>query len=225
MSFTNPPRIAMWMLTHLTPSGHDEALAGDLLESFRAGRSSAWYCRQVLAALVIRWMGYLFRQGTVVIFAAAWAMISPAWRLVITRLHHSGNLFGPMWRLPWPWSTVCSFGLSTVEGLLFIWTGALLGLILIRSCLGNAKNWRIGRAFVLSAVSYILAFVCLVAVSLIAAPYPTVRGVDWRTLTLSGVITDFGMWTNLLRLPYIAGTACALWGAVPTRERNIKLAE
>lgn len=225
MTSTNPPRIARWMLEHLMPADHDEALAGDLLESFRAGRSSAWYCRQVSAALVIRWMGNLIRQGTVLIFAAAWAMLSPAWRLVIRRLYHTGNFIGPIWRLPWPWSTVCDFGLSATEGLLFIWMGALFGLIIIRSLLGAARNWRIGRAFALSAISYILTFVCVVAIPLIAAPYPTVHGVDWRTLTLSGVIIDFGVLTNIMRLPYIAGTACALWGAIPTYERPIKLAE
>lgn len=225
MSSTNPPRVAQWMLTHLMPADHDEALAGDLLESFRAGRSSTWYCRQVLAALVIRWIGNLFRQGTALIFAAAWAFIAPAWRLVITRLYRSSNLIGSIWRIPWPWSTVCDFGLSAAEGLLFIWTGALLGLIMIRSCLGTAKNWRFGRAFALSVAGYVFASVCEFAIGLTAAPSLTGRGVDWRTLTLAGEITKFGGWAILMRIPYFIGTACALWGAVPTRERNMKLAD
>lgn len=48
---------------------YDDALAGDLLESFRAGRSSGWYCRQVLDALVIRWIGSFYRHRAVPIFA------------------------------------------------------------------------------------------------------------------------------------------------------------
>jgi hypothetical protein len=47
----HPPRIAKLLLDWLVP-GHD-ALRGDLDEEFAAGRGSAWYWRQVFAAIAI----------------------------------------------------------------------------------------------------------------------------------------------------------------------------
>ena len=46
-----PPRLATWLLQHL--NGTNEALAGDLLEEYRHGRSAAWYWRQVMSAILV----------------------------------------------------------------------------------------------------------------------------------------------------------------------------
>jgi len=47
------------MLEHCAPPRGDEALAGDLLEELRAGRSPQWYWKQVLSAIALGWMrGY-----------------------------------------------------------------------------------------------------------------------------------------------------------------------
>lgn len=51
MNPSYPPRLATILLEHFGPESNKEALAGDLLESFRQGRSSAWYWRQVLSAI------------------------------------------------------------------------------------------------------------------------------------------------------------------------------
>jgi len=59
----NPPALANWMLDHLTPAGHEDALAGDLLEEFRAGRSAAWYWRQVLGALLFEWIKHFRKRN------------------------------------------------------------------------------------------------------------------------------------------------------------------
>ena len=225
MSSTAPPRFATWMLLHLMPGGHDEALAGDLLESFRAGRSRAWYRRQVFVALVVGWIASFFRHRTVLIFAAAWGTISPAWLLLIRRLDHWHNLIGPVWRLAWPWSMVCAFGLSAAEVLLFIWTGVLICLLMLLSVVGTVGHWRIGRAFALSVAGFVFACLGEFPIAWILAPSPTPYGVDWRTLTLSSVITDFGVQAVLMRLPFLIGTACALWGVIPTDQRSSKLPE
>lgn len=44
MNHRNPPRVASWLLTRL--SDCDEALAGDMIEEYRRGRSRLWYWRQ-----------------------------------------------------------------------------------------------------------------------------------------------------------------------------------
>lgn len=59
---SKPPALANWMLDHLTPAGHDDALAGDLLEEYRAGRSVAWYWRQVLGALLFEWIKHVRKR-------------------------------------------------------------------------------------------------------------------------------------------------------------------
>lgn len=225
MNRTEPPRLATWILEHLIPAEGNEALAGDLMESFRAGRSAGWYWRQVLAASGIRLIRSLFRHRFVLIFATAWSMLSPAWNLIFIRLQNQSNFGGFLWRIPWPWSTVCTFSLSTVIDLLFMWAGALVYVIFLVSMFGPVSLRRIGRGFAMSIVGYIAASACEFALIFIMNPYPSGRAVDWRTLTLPGVIVSFGIWTISMRLPYLLGTACALWGAAPKAESSIRLAE
>jgi hypothetical protein len=47
-----PPKLAVWLLLHWASPYRRDSLAGDLLEMYRAGRSRAWYWRQVIAALL-----------------------------------------------------------------------------------------------------------------------------------------------------------------------------
>ena len=59
MNHREPPAPATWMLDNLRSRGTDEALSGDLLEAFRAGRSAGWYWYQVIVAIAIAWAGRL----------------------------------------------------------------------------------------------------------------------------------------------------------------------
>jgi hypothetical protein len=47
-----PPKLALWLLKSWGSPYHSESLAGDLIEQYREGRSSAWCWRQVMAAIV-----------------------------------------------------------------------------------------------------------------------------------------------------------------------------
>jgi hypothetical protein len=65
-----PPRMALWLLRRWASPYRRDSLVDDLLEMYRAGRSSAWYWRQVLVALMlarVRGARSLLRTG----FAAA----------------------------------------------------------------------------------------------------------------------------------------------------------
>jgi hypothetical protein len=48
-----PPRLASWLLRRLAGGSKRESLIGDLDEQVARGRSSSWYWRQVLSAILV----------------------------------------------------------------------------------------------------------------------------------------------------------------------------
>jgi TonB family protein len=58
----DPPKLATWLMEQFSPLLQNAPLAGDLVESFKDGRSSNWYCRQVFWAILIGLLN-LFRRG------------------------------------------------------------------------------------------------------------------------------------------------------------------
>jgi hypothetical protein len=46
-----PPRIAVWLLTRLTPAEHRDSIVGDLVERFSEGESRRWFWKQTAHAL------------------------------------------------------------------------------------------------------------------------------------------------------------------------------
>jgi hypothetical protein len=53
MSATQLPRVASWLLRRLAGGSNRESLIGDLDEQFARGRSSWWYWRQVVSAVLV----------------------------------------------------------------------------------------------------------------------------------------------------------------------------
>ena len=53
MSAAQRPRLASWLLRRFVAGPHRESLFGDLDEQFVRGRSSFWYWRQVLSAVLV----------------------------------------------------------------------------------------------------------------------------------------------------------------------------
>ncbi len=129
MRGTDPPSVATWMLEHLVPGPRNDALAGDLLEEFRQGRVNGWYWRQVMAVIVIGFSRELRNHATVMLFAAAWSMLAPAWLLIISNFEMHFNLDERLARMDWPWPIVCDVGLLLAANVLFIWAGIVLYLI------------------------------------------------------------------------------------------------
>jgi hypothetical protein len=64
MRRAEPPALATWLVEHIGRRYRRESLAGDLIEEYRAGRSSAWYWRQVLCSLVAA-TGHVLRTRAV----------------------------------------------------------------------------------------------------------------------------------------------------------------
>ena len=59
-------------------------------------------------------------------------------------------------------------------------------------------------------MAYGLAQACKLAIS-IHYPQPPSHAEHWGSLTVLGVIENFGTWSTLLRFPYFIGTATTLW--------------
>jgi hypothetical protein len=134
MKWKNPPTLAAWMLRNFMPGESNEALAGDLHEEFCAGRSAAWYWRQVLSAMLIRGAHALRIRRTALLFAGLWSMLVPGWLFMVAGIERSLHLNEHLSSMTWPWSTVCDLGLMLAASLLFLWAGILLYLF--------ADSWR-----------------------------------------------------------------------------------
>jgi hypothetical protein len=52
MRSSGPPPLATWLMTRLASGERRESLIGDLIEQHRRGRSSAWYWRQAISAII-----------------------------------------------------------------------------------------------------------------------------------------------------------------------------
>ena len=125
------PRLAAWLLEHLTSASAADALAGDLLEQFAAGRSTAWLWRQAAAAIGIHAARTVLHSAPAAVFAAGWGLVYPTWRAVI------GAWLPPAvpqrWlALPWPRPALLELGYGVVPAVSFVWLGVLIYLLVRR---------------------------------------------------------------------------------------------
>jgi hypothetical protein len=73
---SQPPKIPTWLLIHFGCSPNNAELLGDLDESYKHGRSRAWYWRQAVVAIVVSffkevWSHKLLAAGAI---ALGWAI-------------------------------------------------------------------------------------------------------------------------------------------------------
>lgn len=220
MRQTEPPPIATWLLRHCAPGPRNEALAGDLLEEFRSGRSATWYWRQTLTAIAAACLREVASRAGMLLFAALWSMMAPAWLFFVFRIETQTNFSGPIWRLPWPWSTICIFALLIAESLIFIWAGMLV-YVLTKGALSRTFSFRqLSRGSLLSLPIFMAVSGVMLALSMLLPSLGHSFNPD--TLTPLGQITDLRLWAVLVRIPYLLALICALWSgtSLPRNERK-----
>jgi hypothetical protein len=209
MNRIEPPALPLWMLEHLTPAERDEALAGDLLEGFRGGRSNGWFWRQALGAWLGAWARYLARRRSVLLFALLWSALAPAWTAVIDRVEQEARVIGL--RFNAPVSTLPSLMIWLSLQLLFLWAGTVVYFAAF------ARNRRppggILRACGVAAGLFLPTyFATVILMNLFAWPG---LEIDRSGMTPLGEIADVGRWAIAIRVPYLVTLLCAMWRAVP----------
>ena len=76
----DPPKLATWLLEQFCRVRKNAPLAGDLMEEFKQGRSSAWYWRQVFWAILMGSRTFLRKcWGRLVYAVVCSGLICTAW--------------------------------------------------------------------------------------------------------------------------------------------------
>lgn len=221
MNRREPPPLPSWALEHLTSRDRDDALCGDLLEAYHAGRSDTWYWRQVLAACVLSWSQSLSARGPALVFALGWSWLAPAWKTAIDHVADPMN-FSWAWRMLGPFWLLFALAGWTALHAAFLWAGllvyqwahALAGQPLARKDLRRAF-WIATIALpIISAVTLMLA-----AIYHFSSPGPAHAKLASTAL---GQIIDPGILPDLIRIPYFLAFLGALWPTIPRRRHGLR---
>lgn len=94
---SHPPRLGVWLLERLSSPVTNNALTGDLIEEFHAGRSRKWFWRQVAFAIVYVALTDMQRHWPELAYALSTPLVgSFLW----------STFLATRWSLPWhvmPW--------------------------------------------------------------------------------------------------------------------------
>ena len=211
-----PPLLATWLLEHCVPADHADALAGDLVEDFRAGRTDGWYWRQALSACAVAWAEGLRVRMPLVLFALMWSMLAPAWKVFVDGLDNAFVFdrimvfFGPLW-------IVVAFAGWLLLHSTFLWAGILIYYV-ANTSLGRAfRSARINRSFLLAP----LVFAPVYGATMVWGAlywYSFFANAKLASSPL-GQIADLQMLAEVIRLPFFIALLCALWNLVPQSAR------
>ena len=108
---SNPPRLALWWLRHTYRGDQGEALAGDLIERFRAGATRGWFWKQVLIASLIGTLVQIRHRWAIFCYAAA-GSVAMRYAALGTVSMSDTRIYAPLaisswlhWsKFPWPLS-------------------------------------------------------------------------------------------------------------------------
>ncbi len=224
MNRRQPSPLASWALGHLTSGDQDEAIAGDLLEHFRAGRSGAWYWRQVVASCLLSWSQSLTARGPALVFVLGWSVLAPAWKAALDRIadplsfERAWQTFGLLW-LP-----IGLIGWTALHAA-FLWIG-LLVYQFAHTFAGHPLPRRdLSRAFWIATLAYPpIAGLTYLLAGIYVYSMP---GLAHATLASNalGQIADLGILPDLIRVPYLVAFLIALWPIAYRQRRGQREAQ
>lgn len=192
----DPPKLATWLLEQFSPVLKNAALAGDLMEAFKQGRSSGWYWRQVFSAIVVALLSLLRRQWGSLAYATACSGLTTAgWLFMFPHGSRSSALpsvfalFAKGFRIPWPWSLVYQTAFRTAFEAVIV--GSALGAYLAFARILKAQNFL--RALIVVVV--VLAG-GNVAATFLSVPLSGIgRIIDWMLISTPTIIALLiGLW-------------------------------
>jgi hypothetical protein len=200
------------MLEHLTYGNRDEALAGDLLEEFRGGRSESWYWRQALAACAVSWLRGLRARAPLLVFALLWSMLAPAWKVFIDGIQ-SAPVFNRIWPLFGGFWVLPAFAVWLVLNSAFLWAGIFVFILPNASFRHVLRGERLIHAFLLALLVFLPSY--LVIFVLVNLYWFSIFAHAELVAKPLGQITDLRILADAMRIPYLVATLCALWNAIP----------
>jgi hypothetical protein len=209
MTPMRPPSLATWMLDHLVPGPRNEALAGDLLEEFSAGRPANWYWRQTLVVFALACSRQLLNNRGVLLFTALWSTFVPAWLLGLAALENRFHLNQRFSQLDWPWPIISDWGLLLASNLLFIWTGIALYRL---PQLWAERNLRFGTLAREILASMPVLSVLWATLILLPKAFLLDRA-DPLAPPIDSWVHNQRLCGLLVRLPFFLTALCTLWGA------------
>lgn len=204
--------LATWMLEHLASGDPDDALAGDLLEEFRAGRSRSWYWRQVFAACLVSWLRSLRARLPLLVFVLLWSMLAPAWSVFIDQVEKNSQFLGSLWQMDWPFSALSRFTAWFMLNAVFLWAGMLVYSLAHTSLGRDLRRRKFIRAFFLGPSIFLPAYFFTFIFTNIFA-YPGLV-ISRHALTPTGELMDIRTWADMVRIPYVITLLVALWQTV-----------
>lgn len=216
MRRTEPPSMATWLLEHGMPGARDDVLIGDLLEEFASGRRSTnWYWRQVLSACGVAWLECLRERLALLIFAAFWSMMAPAWKVFCDRVDHA-QIFSQLWQTAGALWVIPAFTVWTILHSTFLWVGMFI-YILFSTSFDNALR---GESAIRAYIRAPLIFLPIIGTTLVLMNLYSFPGLINARLALTPLrqITDLRLPADILRVPYFITLVCALWNIASRRE-------
>jgi hypothetical protein len=200
------------MLKHLLRGDDKEPLAGDLLEEFQNGRSTGWYWRQAITAVVTGLARSTRSFGVSLVFAALWTIPEPAWRLYIRNFMAHNHLLERLWALDWPYSSISGIGVPLGLLLSSVWAGLVVYLLFSSTVRRSISVWTTIQTSVASVFVFLTA---TIALALLFRRHV----IDLRHVTYISVITDPLQIVN--RLPVFLSLLVSIRIYTPRKKRSI----
>lgn len=186
MSVRRVPPLATWLLERAVVASCKEALAGDLSERFRQGRSAAWYWRQTLRAILVCAVDGVRRQTGLAVLAVGLSYV-----LLVAAGYAASAIHDASGIAVWNWTINHGF-----DGMRVWWFGGSGAryqptnpMLVVQACIPVLVGWAVARLFGARAPAMVLCcaafWTCVVSATMLyrlaqgGTPVPIVALHPW----------------------------------------------